>query len=90
MNPTMVDLLTSIGDDIFVVADDGELVAHGSGRPPAFVRDSSMAEAWALFLMDQFAMEPPRVVTDCLSLLKVADGGDASASAASRPCARVW
>ena len=73
-----------------MVDRNGSLVAYGAGVPPEYVKDSAAAEAWALLTAVSYCVETPRVITDCLSMIDIASGGVAQATAASAKNARIW
>ena len=82
--------ISAFGFGIVVVADDGELVAFGYGTPPDFVDSPALAEAYALFTAIDACPTAPRVVTDSLSLITIAEQGVARATAGSATGARLW
>ena len=90
---SVVDLafgdLATAAAAVVLVGSDGELVAFGEALLPASVRTSGAAEAHGLLLAVTMSVSPPRVVTDCLSLLDAARAWPA-AVAANRPLAGVW
>ena len=88
-NPTCPEL-SRMGFAVVVVSDSGELIAFGAGIPPSHVTDSGMAEAWALWKVIEMCPHTPRIVTDCLTLLNVAECGTALATNGRSPNARIW
>ena len=58
--------LSTCGVSIAVVADDGQLLAHGQGIPPSWVDSAAGAELWALCTVLHMTTHTPRVVTDWL------------------------
>lgn len=88
-HPTCRDI-TRIGFGIVVVSDEGDLVVYGAGVPPAFVTDSGMAEAWAVWKAVELSPRQPRIVTDCLGILTTARDGTARATTGKKPNARIW
>ena len=80
----------AVGFAIVVVSDSHELLGYGHGCPPLWCNTAAAAEAWALSMALMLCPFPPRMKTDCLSLLRTAEGGLASATASSRPLARIW
>ena len=78
---------------IAIVSEANDLLAFGMGCPPLWCRSAAAAaaaEAWALFIALSSTPFPPKLRTDCLSLLRTAEGGLARATAACRPLARLW
>ena len=57
---------------------------------PSRVTTAAEAEAWAIFFAISLCPSAPRMVTDCLSLLKAAECGTASATAATRRLGGLW
>ena len=82
--------LRAVGFAIVVVSQGGDLVAYGRGSPPSWCTTAAAAEAWALSVALQLCPFPPDLRTDCLSLLRTAEGGLSKAVAANRPLARIW
>ena len=72
------------------VSTDGNLVAIVEARLPSRVKTAGEAEARALLLAVMICPFTPMVVTDCLALLAVAQGGVVRATAANRTLAGVW
>ena len=58
--------------------------------PPSWCATAAAAEAWALHMALAESPFPPRLKTDCRSLLVTAGQGTAAAVDASRPLARIW
>jgi hypothetical protein len=73
-----------------VVAPGRSLAAYGLGVPPGWCRTAAAAEAWALHVALMQSAFPPKLRTDCMSLLTTARGGAAQATEARRPLARIW
>jgi endonuclease/exonuclease/phosphatase family metal-dependent hydrolase len=67
-----------------------EVVAYGQGIPPHWCDTAAAAEAWALLTALSLVPFPPRMRTDCLVLIRVAQAGLLEATKASRPLARIW
>ena len=82
--------LATFGFAVVVYADDGELVAWGGGRPPAWIDSASAAEAWALATVTMHAHWEPKIITDCLGLLRTAEAGAAAATKSGKQLARTW
>jgi hypothetical protein len=80
----------AVGFAIVVVSDSQELLGYGHGCPPRWCNTAAAAEAWALSMALRLCPFPPPMKTDCLALLRTAEGGLASATASSRPLARIW
>ena len=75
---------------IAVCDESGALVGLAEVRLPSSVTTAAEAEAWAIFFAVSRCPSAPRMVTDCLSLLKTAECGTASATAASRRLGGLW
>ena len=84
------DALAVAAAALVVVSDGGELLAVAGVRLPPAVRTAPAAEASAIALATAFSVSPPRIVTDCKSLLTAARAGAARATAASSPLAGIW
>ena len=82
--------LATFGFAIVVIADNGSLVAWGSGVPPSWIDSAAGAEAWALHTAVLHSPWIPRVLTDCLGLIKTAEQGTPAATGSSRQLARTW
>ena len=78
------------GFGVVVASRDGELLGYGLGNAPGWCSTAASAEAWALQVVLSQCPFPPQMRTDCLSLLKTAEHGAASATASSRMLARIW
>ena len=79
---------TGIG--IAVVSDDGELIGYGYGSPPSWVATAAAAELWATETVLSNTPFPPKIKTDCLSILTAAHGGSQTAERHDRSLARLW
>jgi hypothetical protein len=66
------------------------LLAMGWGVPPAWVADAAGAEVWALFVVARFNPFLPRVITDCLGVLRSLQDGYQRATGPNRRQARLW
>ena len=82
--------LATYGFGIVVISNVGDLVAWGGGRPPAWVDSASAAEAWALATATSLSPWEPRIITDCVGLLRTAELGEKAATKGSRQLARTW
>ena len=82
--------LRATGFGIAVVSAAGSLLGFGYGTPPHWCMTAAAAEAWALQVVLASTPFPQSMRTDCLSLLRTAEGGLANASTAKRHLARVW
>ena len=89
LNPKWRELST-LGFAIAAVGSNGDLLAWGWGTPPVWCDSASAAEAWALCVVLQISVVPPKVVTDCLGLVKTAAKGTNAASTSKMHLARVW
>ena len=78
------------GFGIVIVSSGGDLLAYGYGVPPAWVRDASGAEAWALAEALRWCPFMPKITTDCLNLVTTLRAGRAAATDARSPLARIW
>ena len=78
------------GFGIAVVASNGSLLALGRGVPPAWVHDAAGAEVWAFFSAIRLNCYLPRVVTDCLGVLRSLQDGYQAAVGPNRRQARLW
>ena len=77
------------GFGIVVVSPGGTLVGYGRGCPPEWCATAAAAETWALAMALMLADVPPRLRTDCRSLLVIAEEGHPKAPGADKPLARV-
>jgi hypothetical protein len=68
----------------------GALVGLAEARLPSRVTTAAEAEAWGIFFAVFVCPFPPHIVTDCLSLLRTAECGTASATAATRRLGGIW
>ena len=68
----------------------GELLAAAFGNPPARVSSIAAAEAWALTIATSTTPCRERLVTDCQSLLKIANRGHKIIQDSRLKNARVW
>ena len=84
------DLTARTGFAIAIVSSAGALVACAYGVPPAWVRSAAAAEAWALLMALREAPGVPRLITDCLELVRQLARGLQDATDARRPLARLW
>jgi hypothetical protein len=82
--------LRSTGFGIVVVSKSGKLLGFGYGAPPSRIATAAAAELWAIDFALSTSPTAPRMKTDCMSILTAARGGSVSATAASRPLARIW
>ena len=80
----------AVGFGIVVVAPDRSLSAYGHGVPPSWCKTAAAAEAWALHIALAESAFPPKLRTDCQSLLTTAREGAAQATGPDRPLARIW
>ena len=78
------------GFGIVVVDPDGALVGYGSGCPPTWCATAAAAETWALATALTLTAFPPKIRTDCQSLLTIAEEGTNKALGADKPLARAW
>ena len=88
-HPTSHELATT-GCGVAVVDNEGKLVGLASATPPPWVKSSSAAETWALYLTLAEVTVIPTIVTDCLGLLNTAAAGFAVAKGSSSANARIW
>jgi hypothetical protein len=89
MNAKWREVCTT-GFGIVVTARDGSLLGFGLGTPPSWIRTAPASEAWALSQVLSMLPEPPRMTTDCKSLLSIALRGTHKATAAKAVLARIW
>ena len=82
--------LRSTGFGVVVVAADGKLLGYGYGTPPSRIAIAAAAELWAIDFVLAMCPSPPRMKTDCMSILTAARGGSLNATSAARPLARLW
>jgi len=85
-----VDLLRATGFGITVTSPAGDLLGTARGNPPQWCSTAAAAEAWALLEVLRQTHTPPKMRTDCLSLVKTAKLGAEAATAPSRQLARIW
>ena len=78
------------GFGIAVTAEDGDLLAIARGAPPRWCATAAAAEAWALLEVLRQSAFPPKMRTDCLTLLTTSRQGTALATSLGRPLARIW
>jgi hypothetical protein len=78
------------GFGIAVVSSEGDLLAHGVGWPPSWCATAAAAEVWAVQVVLAQCPFPPKIRTDCMSILTTAMAGTKAATHHSRPLARVW
>ena len=89
MNPRF-GIHATAGCAIIIVSPAGDLLGVLEVRLPSRVCTAAEAEARALQLAVHLCPFASRIITDCLALVTVAQGGIVAASAASRPLAGVW
>ena len=58
--------------------------------PPEWIKTASEAEAWALLLVLQEVVGIPRITTDCLTVVKMAEAGIGRATDSRCLLARTW
>ena len=85
-----VQLLRATGFGIAITSPEGDLLGTARGNPPQWCSTAAAAEAWALLEVLRHSTSPPKMRTDCLSLVKTAQGGTEAATAPSRQLARIW
>jgi len=85
-----VDLLRATGFGIAITSSGGDLLGTARGTPPQWCSTAAAAEAWALLEVLRLSPSPPRMRTDCLSLVKTAKQGAEAALAPSRQLGRIW
>ena len=85
-----VQLLRATGFGIAITSPEGDLLGTARGNPPQWCSTAAAAEAWALLEVLRHSTSPPKMRTDCLSLLKTAQAGTEAATAPSRQLARIW
>ena len=78
------------GFGIVVVSASGSLLAIGRGVPPSWVPDAAGAEVWAFLVAIRSQLQMPRVVTDCLGILRCLQAGYKRAVGPSCRQARLW
>jgi len=78
------------GFAIAVVGPDGDVCGLCHGAPPAWITNAAGAEGWALYTVLRASPLPPRIVTDCLGLIRQLQRGLDDATAHFRPLARLW
>ena len=84
------ELLRATGFGMAVTSSNGDLLGTARGIPPQWCYTAAAAEAWALLEVLRQSPVPPRMRTDCQSLLNMAKQGAEVATAANRPLARIW
>ena len=67
------------GCGVAVMDAEGNFVSAAWATPPPWVKTSYGAEVWALLLTLQSTAFPPRVITDCKSVLSTLKAGKAAA-----------
>ena len=82
--------LARTGCGVVVITRSGNFVACAHATPPSWVKKSSEAEAWALYLIIRDATAPPRMLTDCMSLIQTASRGTRRAVDGRSSSARIW
>ena len=80
----------STGFGIVVASTDGELLGCGNGVRPHWCMTAASTEAWALRTVLEVTPFPPKMRTDCLSLLTTARAGKAKATDPRKKLARIW
>ena len=88
-NPTSPEIATT-GYAVVVTDRAGNLVAYGSGVPPAWVDDSGKAEVWAIAEVVASTVTLPRIITDYKAALSTANAGTAAATSSHKVNARAW
>jgi hypothetical protein len=78
------------GFGVVVVSAKGKLIGYGFGSPPSRIATAAAAELWAIDFVIGVNAFPPKMKTDCMSILSAARAGTAAVTAASRPLARLW
>ncbi len=82
--------LRATGFGIAIVAKGGKLLACGRGSPPHWCATAAAAEAWALQFVLSLQPFPPKMRTDCQSLLTTLRDTPQHATAANKQLARIW
>jgi len=82
--------LRATGFGLVVVDSSGELVGYGFGAPPSRINTAAAAELWAIHIAMSLSPFPPRIKTDCMSILTSASAGTATVTAHNKVLARVW
>jgi len=82
--------LRCTGFGVVVVSNEGKLLGYGYGSPPSRIATAAAAELWAIDFVISLNAFPPKMKTDCMSILTSARGGTIAATCASRPLARLW
>jgi hypothetical protein len=90
MQEGKLEPLRATGFGLAVVSPNGDLLGAARGTPPQWCSTAAAAEAWALLEVLRQSPTPPRMKTDCLSLLSMARQGAEAATAANRPLARIF
>ena len=75
---------------MILVDSGGSLLAAGKGNPPNWVIDSGGAEVWAFLQVLEMFPDCSRITTDYYNILVMLQSGRKSATAATRPLARLW
>jgi len=88
-NPTWTQA-RGLGFAMILVDSDGSLLAAGKGNPPNWVIDSGGAEVWAFLQVLEMFPDCSRITTDYYNILVMLQSGRKSATAATRPLARLW
>ena len=89
MNAKWREICTT-GYGIVVTARDRSLLGFGRGTPPNWIKTAPAAEAWALSQVLSMMPDPPKMTTDCKSLISIATDGTRKATSANATLARIW
>jgi hypothetical protein len=79
-----------LGYALVLVGSDGTLLAAGNGNPPGWVTDSGGSETWAFLQVLTMFPVCCSIITDYHNIIVMLQAGGQSATAASRPLARIW
>ena len=82
--------LRCTGFGVVVVALSGALIGFGFGTPPNRITTAAAAELWAIDFVLGINPTPPKIKTDCMSIIAAARTGTKMVTDASRPLARLW
>ena len=66
--------LRCIGFGVVVVSNEGKLLGYGYGSPPSRIATAAAAELWAIDFVISVNAFPPKMKTDCMSILTSARG----------------
>ena len=87
----LCDQTARAGFGIVVVAETGELIGLGAGRPPHWVTDAAAAELWAFYFAIAAQPSVRRVFTDCKGVWEAICRADlARLTSAKSALARTW